>query len=74
MKIKKPVSIQNLTLERRLTTYDWDTHFEFFQRTTHAGGFTPICWQQGESLLPVSITGQSYLNICHLTPGVQIFA
>lgn len=48
-----------MTLERRLTSYDWENQFESFQDATRKGSFKPLCWTPTNTMLPVSIYAQS---------------
>uniref|UniRef100_A0A6A7G1R7 MOXD1 homolog 2-like n=2 Tax=Hirondellea gigas TaxID=1518452 RepID=A0A6A7G1R7_9CRUS len=52
IKIRKPVELAGKTLQWRLTNYDWQNQFDYFQSTTHKGTFNPMCWSRGHSLLP----------------------
>uniref|UniRef100_A0A182FBF7 Uncharacterized protein n=1 Tax=Anopheles albimanus TaxID=7167 RepID=A0A182FBF7_ANOAL len=41
-----------MTLERRLTSYDWENQFESFQDATRKGSFKPLCWTPTNTMLP----------------------
>lgn len=44
-----------MSLETRLTSYDWDTNFATFQRVTQKGSFRPLCLNAKGTELQVSL-------------------
>lgn len=43
VQIASPPELAGMSLETRLTSYDWDTNFATFQRVTQKGSFKPLC-------------------------------
>ncbi|XP_058465517.1 MOXD1 homolog 2-like [Malaya genurostris] len=63
--IASPSELAGMTLEKRLTSYDWANQFESFQYVTQRGSFKPLCWTPNNSMLP-GIEMESYgSNITH---------
>lgn len=60
VQIALPADLAGMSLETRLTTYDWDTNFELFQRVTRKGSFKPMCMNAKGSELTVSV--QSFIR------------
>ncbi|XP_063706695.1 MOXD1 homolog 2 [Culicoides brevitarsis] len=52
VQIALPQKLAGMSLETRLTTYDWDTNFEMFQRVTRMGSFKPMCMNAKGAELP----------------------
>ncbi|XP_053685794.1 MOXD1 homolog 2-like [Sabethes cyaneus] len=50
--IASPPELAGMTLEKRLTSYDWANQFESFQYVTRRGSFKPLCWTPNNSMLP----------------------
>ncbi|XP_049295194.1 MOXD1 homolog 2-like [Anopheles funestus] len=50
--IASPADLAGMTLERRLTSYDWENQFESFQDATRQGSFKPLCWTPTNTMLP----------------------
>ncbi|XP_053661476.1 MOXD1 homolog 2-like [Anopheles marshallii] len=50
--IASPAELAGMTLERRLTSYDWENQFESFQDATRQGSFKPLCWTPTNTMLP----------------------
>ncbi|XP_052873204.1 MOXD1 homolog 2-like [Anopheles cruzii] len=50
--IASPSELAGMTLERRLTSYDWENQFESFQDATRRGSFKPLCWTPTNTMLP----------------------
>ncbi|XP_040166788.1 MOXD1 homolog 2-like [Anopheles arabiensis] len=57
--IASPAELAGMTLERRLTSYDWENQFESFQDATRQGSFKPLCWTPTNTMLP-GIESESY--------------
>ncbi|XP_055620959.1 MOXD1 homolog 2-like [Toxorhynchites rutilus septentrionalis] len=57
--IASPPDLAGMTLEKRLTSYDWANQFESFQYVTRRGSFKPLCWTPNNSMLP-GIEMESY--------------
>lgn len=53
--ILKPAELAGMSLENRLTSYDWQSQFDVFQRVTRNGSFRPICLDAKNNMLAVSI-------------------
>lgn len=54
VQIASPPELEGMSLETRLTSYDWDTNFETFQRVTQKGSFKSMCLNAKGAELPVS--------------------
>lgn len=54
--ILKPAELAGMSLENRLTSYDWQSQFDVFQRVTRNGSFRPICLDAKNNMLAVSNT------------------
>lgn len=52
--ILKPAELAGMSLENRLTSYDWQSQFDVFQRVTRNGSFRPICLDAKNNMLAVS--------------------
>uniref|UniRef100_A0AAG5DFT0 DOMON domain-containing protein n=1 Tax=Anopheles atroparvus TaxID=41427 RepID=A0AAG5DFT0_ANOAO len=52
--IASPAELAGMTLERRLTSYDWENQFESFQDVTRQGSFKPLCWTPTNTMMPGS--------------------
>uniref|UniRef100_A0A182M269 Copper type II ascorbate-dependent monooxygenase C-terminal domain-containing protein n=1 Tax=Anopheles culicifacies TaxID=139723 RepID=A0A182M269_9DIPT len=52
--IASPAELAGMTLERRLTSYDWENQFESFQDATRQGSFKPLCWTPTNTMLPMA--------------------
>ena len=50
--IEAPAELAGMSLEARLTTYDWEKSFKSFQEATHLGTFKPLCSSSKGELLP----------------------
>ncbi|XP_055593234.1 MOXD1 homolog 2-like [Uranotaenia lowii] len=50
--IASPPELAGMTLEKRLTSYDWANQFESFQYVTRLGSFKPLCWTPNNSMIP----------------------
>ncbi|XP_050098172.1 MOXD1 homolog 2-like [Anopheles aquasalis] len=57
--IASPAELAGMTLERRLTSYDWENQFESFQDATRKGSFKPLCWTPTNTMLP-GIEAEAY--------------
>ncbi|XP_049539223.1 MOXD1 homolog 2-like [Anopheles darlingi] len=57
--IASPAELTGMTLERRLTSYDWENQFESFQDATRKGSFKPLCWTPTNTMLP-GIEAEAY--------------
>lgn len=62
--ILKPAELAGMSLENRLTSYDWQSQFDVFQRVTRNGSFRPICLDAKNNMLAVS-TCKIYKTFCH---------
>jgi len=66
--IKSPPELADMTLEKRLVTYDWENHFKSFQEATRKGSFKPLCWIKKPTLLQVSsFSCDSEIRFVYLT-------
>lgn len=54
--ILKPAELAGMSLENRLTSYDWQSQFDVFQRVTRNGSFRTICLDAKNNMLPVRKT------------------
>ncbi|XP_065076570.1 MOXD1 homolog 2-like [Ochlerotatus camptorhynchus] len=61
VEISSPPELAGMTLEKRLTSYDWANQFESFQYVTRLGSFKPLCWTPTNTMLP-GIEMESYVN------------
>nr|XP_029730306.1 MOXD1 homolog 2-like [Aedes albopictus] len=59
VEISSPPELAGMTLEKRLTSYDWANQFENFQYVTRLGSFKPMCW--ANQMLP-GIEMESYVT------------
>lgn len=50
--IEEPSELAGMTLEERLTSYDWKESFQSFWEATHRGTFKPLCSSTKGELLP----------------------
>lgn len=63
--ILKPAELAGMSLENRLTSYDWQSQFDVFQRVTRNGSFRPICLDAKNNMVTVSTNTKIHKNICH---------
>lgn len=68
VEISSPPELAGMTLEKRLTSYDWANQFESFQYVTRLGSFKPLCWTPINTMLPVSKCCTFFAN-----PAVNVF-
>lgn len=61
--ILKPIELAGISLENRLTSYDWQNQFDAFQRVTRNGSFRQICLDAKNNVVPVSILASTMLFI-----------
>ncbi|XP_043278026.1 MOXD1 homolog 2 [Venturia canescens] len=50
--IEEPPELAGMTLEERLTSYNWQESFQSFREATHRGTFKPLCSSTKGELLP----------------------
>lgn len=58
--ILKPAELAGMSLENRLTSYDWQSQFDVFQRVTRNGSFRPICLDAKNNMLAVSSSKKNH--------------
>ncbi|PSN58487.1 MOXD1 2 protein [Blattella germanica] len=72
VRIKSPPELEDMTLENRLVTYDWENNFRSFQEVTHKGSFKPLCWMKKPTLLPGTENAEAfYPNITNTYKEVR---
>ncbi|EDS44548.1 dopamine beta hydroxylase [Culex quinquefasciatus] len=63
--IASPPELAGMTLEKRLTSYDWANQFESFQYVTRRGSFKPLCWTPNNSMLPEFLWAELFGKCVH---------